>query len=151
MPTLDVTHILTDPELADTFVVIRRAEHVDALGRAQSVETSATVVGVVTASSPSDLDRQEDYQTYSRSITVVCRYPLRGVTAGGQPDHILWRGSRYLVKHVDLYPHFGPGFYQAEASSIAHTDPALPGDVAAGAAQFNQAVSSAYAGVLSCF
>jgi len=124
VPLLDVTQILTDPDFADKFNVRRRAQTVDAHGRADANEELIVgVIGVVTAISPSDLDRQTDYDGMSRSISVVTKYFLRGETSGYQPDVVVWRGSNYLVKHVDPYPHFGPGFMQAECSSMDKADP----------------------------
>lgn len=123
MPFIDVSDIVTDPDFADRFSVIRRAQTVDGYGRASIAETQTdNVLGVVTMGSPNDLDRREDYQNFTRSITVVTRFALQGVVTGYQPDIILWRGTRHLVKVCQPYPQFGRGFYQAECSSMANTD-----------------------------
>jgi hypothetical protein len=144
MPLLDVTQILTDPDFADSFAVRRRTDVIDSHGRSVPTEqTFSPVIGVVTANSPSDLDRKEDYQTMSRSITVVCRFALRGETTDSQPDIVVWRGSNFLVKHVDLYPHFGAGFFQAECSSMNKTDNALQSGLIPQLA-FNVAANSTY-------
>ena len=150
MPLLDVTQIITDPDFADNFAVRRRTDVIDAHGRSVPTEqTFSPVIGVVTANSPSDLDRKEDYQTMSRSITVVTKFALRGETTNFQPDVIVWRGSNFLVKHVDLYPHFGAGFFQAECSSMSKTDGALTSGLTPQLA-FNLAANSAFIGGLSC-
>lgn len=123
MPFLDVSDIASDPDFADRFTVVRRAETVDMHGRSTVTERLfKNVIGVVTAGSPNDLDRAADYQTMTRSLTVVTKFALQGVVTGYQPDIILWRGTRHLVKHVAPYPQFGQGFYQAECSSMANTD-----------------------------
>jgi len=123
MPFLDVTQFLTDPDFADRFTVRRRNESVDKHGRSTIVETRIpNVIGVVTMGSQSDLDRRDDFQVTTRALTVVCKFALRGEVSQYQPDVIVWRGDNYLVKHVDLYPHFGPGFYQAECYSVDRTD-----------------------------
>ena len=128
MPLLNVSDLLVDPDLADTFTVIRRQEAVSSeTGRASVSEQSFTgIVGVVTVQSPNDLERREDYQMMTRSLSVVTRFQLygavRGAVQGYQPDLILWRGTRHLVKHVDPYPQVGQGFYQIECSSMANTD-----------------------------
>ena len=125
MPFLDVTDITLDPDFADRFTVIRRAEVVDNYGRPTITEQLfANVVGVVTVGAPNDLDRREDYQNFTRSLTVVTRFAVQGVITGFQPDIIQWRGTRHLVKHVAPYPQFGRGFYQVECSSMANTDAA---------------------------
>lgn len=122
MPLLDVSDIVTDPDFSDRFTVVRRAETVDGSGRPSIAEQLFPAVGVVTMSSPNDLDRREDYQNFTRSITVVTRFAVQGVVAGYQPDLIEWRGTRHLVKHVAPYPQFGRGFYQVECSSMNNVD-----------------------------
>ena len=123
MALLDVSEILTDPDFADKFNVRRRSETVDTHGRSTVAEQLfSQVVGVVTAISPSDLDRREDYQAMTRSISIVCQFRLRGETDGGQPDIVVWRGNNYIVKHIDPYPQFGRGFIQAECSSMDRVD-----------------------------
>jgi hypothetical protein len=119
VPFLDVTSVLFDPDFADKFNVRRRAEVMDEHGRSTQVEKLLkNKAGVVTAISPNDLNRAEDYQTMTRSISVICKFSLRGETQGYQPDIVVWKGGNYLVKHVDPYPQFGQGFYQAECSSM---------------------------------
>ena len=123
MPFLDVSDIVLDPDFADTFSVIRRAQSVASNGVVSSVETTfANIVGVVTMASPNSLDRRQDFQVTPRSISVVCKFALQGEVTGYSPDIILWRGQRHLVKEVSPYPHFGQGFYEAECSSMDNTE-----------------------------
>lgn len=148
MALLNVTEVLLDPLLNSRFTVVRRISSVDAKGRETPVEKLFQgVIGVVTPSSPSDLDRQEDYQTYSRSITVVTKFPLQGSTNTTQPDIVVWMGSRYLVNHVDSCAQFGPGFYEAECSSIQKADGTIGVDAPA-AAKFNLKTNSQYGAIL---
>lgn len=126
MALLDVTQILTDPDLVDIFDVIRRQETVDNTGTSVVTPTTfSRVIGVVTSIGPSSLDRSENYQTFTRSISVVTKFPLRGETTGYQPDIVYWRGDSFVVKAIDPYPQFGPGFWQAECTSMDKTDAAL--------------------------
>lgn len=126
MAYLDVTEILMDPEIASRFNVVRRAEVVDDHGLSTlSLKPFKNKIGVITATSPNTLDRGTDMQTMPRSITVVTKFKLQSEVTGFQPDVVVWKGSNYLVKSIDLYPHFGPGFYQAECHSMDRTDPAI--------------------------
>ncbi len=144
MALLDVSEILTDPDMVDIFNVRRRMETVDIHGRSTVSETVfPQVIGVVTAISPSDLDRRDDYEAMSRSISVVCKFRLHGETTGNQPDIVVWRGSNYLVRHVDPYPQFGNGFFQAECSSMDKTDPSFDVPIASGL-KFNNVANSAF-------
>lgn len=125
-PLLDVTLPLTDPDFATDFTVLRRTETIGTTGRnAFTTETFRNVIGVITSGSNNSLDRRDAFQVQPRAITVVTRFELQGETTGLQPDIIVWRGSPYLVKHTDIYAHFGPGFYETECESTSFTDPAI--------------------------
>lgn len=126
MAFLDVTSILLDPDLTDIFTVRRRQEIVDNHGRSTIQETLfAGQIGVITSSNPNDLERPEEYEAFTRSISVVCRFRLRGETVGYQPDVVVWHGNNYVVKHIDLYPQFGAGFIQADCESMDRQDNAV--------------------------
>jgi hypothetical protein len=147
MPFLDVTSVLTDPDFADSFTVERRSEVVDEYGRSIQTILPFRTSGVVTVGSPNDLDRPEEYEKFTRSITVVTKARLRGAVQGFQPDVIVWRDSRFVVKAIDLYPHFGAGFYQIEAESMEmvdnNTDPTSEGKFI-----FNNVANAGFVGVL---
>ena len=144
MALLDVTSLLADPDLTDTFTVLRRVETVGTNGRSTtSSQTFVNVVGVVTAIGPSDLDRKDDYQSMSRSISIVTKFRMQGEVTGAQPDIVVWRGDSYVVRSIDLYPQFGPGFVQVECTSMDRTDVAMPGTPSA-AVKYNQASNSQY-------
>ena len=148
MALLDVTSILTDADISDVFTVQRRQETIDANGWGQQSSVSFVAIGVITAVSPNDLQRAENYQALTRSISVVTKFALRGATAGYQSDVVVWKGSRFLVKHVDLYPHFGPGFFQAECSSMTTQDGAAEPLDAHPQIAFNLASNSNYIPIL---
>ena len=125
MATLDVTEILHHAELVDSVVVRRRQETVGTTGRNIFTEATFSINGVVTMASPNDLERLEDYQRMSRTISIVCEFRLRGETNDYQPDIITWRGDNYIVVYIDSYPQFGAGFIQAICTSMDKTDQAL--------------------------
>ena len=145
MALLDVSSLLHDPDFVDGFLVKRRVQVVDTHGRMVASEVPIpALIGVVTMTSPSDLDRGPDYQVNTRSITVVCKFALRGETTNHQPDIVVWRGDNYVVRHVDLYPQFGAGFFQAECESMDKTDEALEPGARGGQLLFNVAANSAF-------
>ena len=123
MALLDVSSILIDPDLTDRFSVRRRKADVDIQGRlAISEQLFTGIIGVITTANPNDLDRQDDFSVFTRTLSVVTRFRLRGEVKGYQPDVIVWHGNNFVVKHIDLYPQFGSGFYQAECESMDRTD-----------------------------
>lgn len=115
------------PELMDAFSIVRREETL-VLGRPSFIEsTTAGHYGVVTSAGSNDLDRLPEGIKFTRGISVVTQVQVRGAGAQGpntyQPDIIEWRGSRYVVVHVDLYPHAGSGFWQVIAESMTTVEP----------------------------
>lgn len=126
MPLLDVSELLTDPDFATTFNVIRKAETVGGNGRTSVVETRfESQVGVIINTDPAELDRREDGQTASRVVTIVTQFRLRGPAPGHQPDDVEVDGERMLVTKVIPHTRWGNGFVKAVAQAFA-TTPAAP-------------------------
>lgn len=127
MPNLDVSDVLLDPDLADRFTVKRRPAGTNAHGRVETTpEIIPRVLGVVTAASPTDLERLDDNQRMGRNLSVVTKFRLRGPATGYQPDIVLWYGNDYVVKDVQPYPQYGAGFIQAIVGSMDSMDNPLP-------------------------
>ena len=141
MALLDVTSVLTDPDFVSEFTVERRIETVDNHGRSVQTIEKFSAIGVVTASSPNELERPEEYEKFGRAITVVTKSKLRGAIKNYQPDIIVWLGNRFVVKAIDLYPQFGAGFYQIEAEALETVLNGAPVE-SNGALAFNLSVNS---------
>lgn len=125
MPQLDVSFVVSDPMLADTFSVIRNSEVIDAKGRQSTVPTTfPNLVGVVTQNDPADLLIRDDGIMTPRNISVCSRFAFRGPAPGFQPDVISYQGTHYKVKHVLSFSRFGKGTYEALAESTTAIDPA---------------------------
>ncbi len=127
MPSLDVTEILADADIADNFDVVRRTQTVSNTGRtAIATQTFAAVAGVVCSASPNDLEVLEDAQRMGRHLSVVTTFRLRGPSRSGGvdslPDLLTWEGNQYVVKHIDPYQNYGAGFVQAIVGSIDTID-----------------------------
>lgn len=124
MPQLDVSFVVCDPMLADSFSVTRSAETVDANGRmVASTTTTPDVIGTVTQQDPTDLLKRDDGQMVPRLIFVASSFAFRGAVAGFQPDTITWNGSDYKVKQVYPYSRFGHGIYECVAETFVAMDP----------------------------
>lgn len=122
-----MSRVLTSPMLADHVNVLRRPQSINGYGEVVigPVETFQRVVAVVTMASPDDLERLDDNQRMGRNISVVTNFAAQGPAPGFQPDEITWpisNGDTYVVKAVDPYPQFGPGFVQVIAGSIDSID-----------------------------
>lgn len=124
MPQLDVSWVVTDPMLADSFSVTRRQETIGATGRSTVTPTVFNnLVGVVTQGEPSTLQRADDSQQVPRVISIVTKFAARGAVTGYQPDLITWNGQDYLVTNCLPYNRFGAGFYEVIAASENAMDP----------------------------
>lgn len=119
MAEMDFHDLLLDPELADTFNVVRRAETVDNFGEASVTETPySNVIGVLRPTRPDDLQILPEGQRMGRHVTIVTNFRLQGPAPGYQPDEVQWGGDTFLVKEVLPYTRFGRGFIKAIAGSV---------------------------------
>lgn len=119
---LDMTDAVLDDDLMDCFSVIRRPQVITTKGRVTTPNnvTYNPVYGAVNAGSPNDLDRGADEQHFTKSISVVTPFRLRGEANGYQPDIVVWRGDNYLVKSLGDYSR--SGWVWAECESIDFLD-----------------------------
>lgn len=125
MPNLDFTDIIEDPDLADSFDVIRRPETVGADGRVQIQEIPFPGrLGSVVPGDPHEVMRNDDGAMTGLGISVISRFRFRGETQGFQPDVIIHHGIRFTVKKVVPWTHYGKGFVLAVAESQSASHPA---------------------------
>lgn len=125
MPWLDVSDIVLCPEFADTVTVTRRAETIDGHGRSVITPTTFSAIGVVTAQSPSQLNRRDDAQLIDRAISFVTKARVYSAVAGFQPDQILYNGVVYTVDSVLPFTRYGAGFVEVLALSMNAQDPPI--------------------------
>jgi hypothetical protein len=123
MPELDVSFLLADFQLSDTFTITRRTDTIGTNGRTTPGNAAPVpAYGVVTQDEPAGLMRLESGQMVPRRIFVATQTPIQGVVVGAQPDLITWNGAEYLVTHVLPYSRFGAGFYEVVAESMTAID-----------------------------
>jgi hypothetical protein len=123
MPALDVSFVLSDPMIADSFDVTRRAEVIGETGRVTTQETHFKKrLGVVTPQDPADITRRDDGQVVSHAIEINSSFIFREASRGFQPDEITWRGRKYLVDRLYPFSHYGKGHQRILAVSVTATD-----------------------------
>lgn len=126
MPMLDVSEVLFDPDMADTFDVKRRTEVVGQNGRTTVVDTlHPRIVGVILPETPSELIRRDDGQMTTHKMTIISMFRLRAAAEGNQPDHIVYGGAVYTVTSVMPLSRFGKGFTEAVATYMGASAPHL--------------------------
>ena len=120
MALLDVTSLLTDIDLVDSFTATRHKEVVDNWGRSTLVDINlGEMRGVIYPASITrwgpniGLLREENYQITPSVIVIVTQFVLQSQTLGYQPDTVVWQGSNYLVQRVELFNHYASGFVRA--------------------------------------
>lgn len=125
MPLLDVSFMVEDPMLADTFDVRRRLDVVGQNGRvtAGNDQLYKNQLGVVTHQDPSTLVRAEDGQSVPKRILIVSRFSFIAQAQGKQPDEVLWNNCIYTVESSLPYSRYGAGFYEAVAEFRGATPP----------------------------
>lgn len=114
MAFLDLTDVLLDPELSDTFSVVQRTEVVSQKGVSTTVtNTVPNVVGVIVPATPNDLQRLPETDFGHRALKVRTPFRLNGPTKTRKPDVVLWGNDQFIVRSVDPYTRFGAGWTEA--------------------------------------
>jgi hypothetical protein len=130
MPMMDLSEVLTDPMLLDTFSVNRRTQTVNEFGLAcSSTQPFPDINGVVYPSDDNDLKRLPDLSIQSKALTVITQFSLRGESetsgsgaASFYPDIVVWNGDQFLVRKIDDYSNYAAGFILAICTSIDLVD-----------------------------
>lgn len=130
MPIHDVSEAF-DATFWDTIMVIRRRQFVDQYGRVSVTNQQFTMLAVVVAASPNDLQRVPNYQQMGKAISIYSISPrlqgpalMYGSGEETQPDQIVWHGSLYVVKLLEDFSGYGRGFIHTIAESVQAVDPA---------------------------
>lgn len=114
MPNLDVSDLLTDPDFADKFDVLRTTESVSSGGMVQqSVQTISSVIGVVTPMSDRELSRLPDAERLTGQVMVYTKFRLSDGEGNRTADIVRWADEEYTVVSTDNYSRFGAGFIAA--------------------------------------
>lgn len=111
MPDLDVSDVLSDPDFADSAIVIRTAVSEDpATGRTVEAPTETPILVVVTSDKGQSLRRTPDAAISDGSIVVHSTFRFTEGGNGVDADILRWNGSDWTVVTVDDYSRYGAGF-----------------------------------------
>lgn len=125
MPLLDVSDVLTDPDLLDWLFVTRNVQTmVD--GYAVNTPSSWKFYGVVTSAGGISLQRRAEGQRMEQRILVITRTRLvdgriKADGTANSADIVTWDDTTYTVVNVDPYKRYGRGFVQATCDLIPIT------------------------------
>lgn len=127
MPLIDVTEVLTDPDVAgQPFVVVRRRNVVNSYGEPAISEQRFPAYGSIQPAGDNALAREDAHQSQGNSIIVVTTFRLRGAAldadqAEYEPDLVLWQGQHYVVRNLKDWTRFGVGMVEAECTAFEYT------------------------------
>lgn len=117
MADLDVTEVLDNPDLVEfqnlSYVRNPVVTGEDGIGAIVGA-TPAPFFGVITNLDGDRLVRSGVGEHQEGSITVHTRTALIDGEDDKTADIVVWKGTRYTVRRVNDYSHFGPGFIAAE-------------------------------------
>lgn len=120
MADLDVTAVLDDPMLVNTFTVLRRSLGVGEDGRASTGTPTEYpgIIGSVQYESSSETQKRDDGQYSPRNLKIFTRFHLYKASENYAPDQIIWGGEIYEILDVQSYANYGAGHYIGIARSI---------------------------------
>ena len=107
MPTVDVTELFSDPELASPITVTRRVQSIDGHGRAVNTETVYRIVGVIQPARPRQLAMLPDMTRTAGAVEVWCAFDLTEGQQTTAPDEITWLDQVYTVVNVQGWRNMG--------------------------------------------
>lgn len=116
MPFLDVSDLLSDPDFADTFDVIRYGDSVDADGVATEAPAPITgLTGVIQPASELALQRLADGARLASTIEIHTTFRLTSGIEGQGADEVIYQNATYTVTDVADWTRYGAGFVRAIA------------------------------------
>lgn len=118
---LDVSALLDDKAFCAPFTVLRKTESVNDKGRAEYVDASMPMIGVVQPASARELDRLPEGERDKETLTVYTRQPLRvgNLADGTSADCVVYNGARYTVAAVETWSGYTRALAQKELDNAS--------------------------------
>ncbi len=113
MPLLDVNDVITDPDFAQDFTVVRFVRTVSAQGLTIDSPGLFATYGVILPLSGAQLAMLPEAERVGSYITVITPFKLVALSATTAPDHVQWHGQDYLIRSVNDWTDWGQGFVSA--------------------------------------
>lgn len=115
---MDLSVLLTDPDFARPFAVIRRTERVDERGRADYAQERFDALGSIQPATPKELERLPEGDRHKETVAVFTATALRAgdEETGTAPDWLERHGALYEVTSLDNWT--TEGFCHALAQRV---------------------------------
>ena len=128
MPTIDVTELFTDPELASPLTITRLTQTFDSHGRATNTPVTYQLVGVIQPARPRTLAMLPDMSRTSGAVEVWLQFDLKEGTQGTAPDEVTWLGQVYTVYNVEPWRNMGGASWTHAVCELKSLVAPEPGD-----------------------
>lgn len=121
MPTIDVSELITDPDFAQSFSLIRTTgEFIN--GRwTETLEETLTRTGVIAPAGAKELRQLPEADRVEGAISIFTKEIMYITSDTGvlrSSDKISWQGHLYKIISVENWSDWGDGFYHALAQRM---------------------------------
>lgn len=116
MALVDTTHLLTNPRYTDELLLRRTTESINQYGEREVLEVEETIRASVFPATSQSLALLPESQRIGGVIEIY----YKGAVSLG--DVLVWKATRYVVRTIDDYSHFGAGFLKAVATRESIND-----------------------------
>lgn len=122
MPTIDVSELITDPDFAQSFSLVRTTgEYIN--GRwTETLEETLTRTGVISPASAKELRQLPEADRVEGTISIFTKEIMYITSDAGtelrSSDKVLWKSHYYKIISVENWSDWGEGFYHALAQRI---------------------------------
>lgn len=114
MPTIDVSDIVSDPDFAESFTLLRSTGGAyDSSGEYQDSKTSTPMYGVIEEINSDDLDQVPEGDRIMGAITVWSPQQMNATSTAGISDIVVWHGQNWRV--AKTWDRSTDGFWKAIA------------------------------------
>ena len=117
---LDVSPVLGNPDLVQTFMVFRSSGQFALGGWQENTPTQIPMQGVVTIADTETLEMMPEGDRVTGAMTFYSTsevFRTHNDSQAGTSDYIQWRGQNYRVMHV--WPYADYGYWKALAVRMA--------------------------------
>ena len=117
MARLNVDELLTDPDLVDPIILVRRTSTVDNLGRNQIAETQIKTIGSVQPAQGKIVSRLPESLRVANIRSFWIKANITASAPGAYSDILIFGGQRFQVQTVMDWSNFGEGY--SEGTCVA--------------------------------
>ncbi|MFI5416189.1 MAG: hypothetical protein ACHQXJ_02425 [Nitrososphaerales archaeon] len=115
MGTIDVSDILSDPDLVDPLVLVHRSAVVDSLGKNRLKESGVATYGSVQPASGKTLQRIPEAFRVANVMSFWIRGKIVSDGYAQYPDIIVYKGTRFAVQLIFDWTNWGDGWTEGTA------------------------------------